>query len=50
MSKFFSEGGWTVNCVDIDCELMVKVTVTGAGAVTCPACTLIDVWAKPPGI
>jgi hypothetical protein len=35
----FKEGGCKVNCAEADPELSVAVSVTGVGAVTCPACT-----------
>jgi hypothetical protein len=35
----FNEGGCKMNCADAELELSVAVSVTGVGAVTCPACT-----------
>src|SRR5689334_13066926 len=35
----FNEGGCKLNCADAEPELSVAVSVTGVGAVTCPACT-----------
>ena len=46
----FNEGGCKVNCVDAEAELSVAVSVTGAGAVTWPACTWNCVHAVLPGI
>jgi hypothetical protein len=35
----FNEGGCKLNCAEAEAELSVAVSVTGSGAVTCPACT-----------
>ena len=35
----FNEGGCKVNCAEAEAELSDAVSVTGAGAVTWPACT-----------
>ena len=46
----FNEGGCKVNCAEAEAELSDAVSVTGAGAVTCPACTWNCVHAVLPGI
>src|SRR6185369_9984417 len=46
----FNEGGCKVNCAEAEAALSVAVSVTGAGALTCPACTWNFVHAVLPGI
>jgi hypothetical protein len=46
----FKDGGCNVNCADAEPELSVAVIVTGAGAVTCPACNWNCIQAVLPGI
>ena len=46
----FNEGGCKVNCADAEPELSVAVSVTGVGAVTCPACTWNCIQAVLAGI
>src|SRR5215204_7202381 len=46
----FNEGGCKVNCAEAEAELSAAVSVTGVGAVTCPACTWNCVQAVLPGI
>jgi hypothetical protein len=46
----FNDGGCKVNCDEADLELSVAVSVTGVGAVTCPACTWNCIQAVLPGI
>jgi len=46
----FNAGGCKVNCVEVDLALSVAVSVTGVGAVTCPACTWNCIHAVLPGI
>src|SRR5215217_9302608 len=46
----FNEGGCKVICAEAERELSVAVSVTGVGAVTCPACTWNWVQAVLPGI
>jgi hypothetical protein len=46
----FNEGGCKVNCAAAEPELSVAVIVTGAGVVTCPACTWNCIQAVLPGI
>src|SRR6185503_17878966 len=46
----FNEGGCKVNCAEAELELSVAVSVTGVGAVTCPACTWNCIHAVLPGI
>ena len=46
----FNEGGCKVNCAAAEPELIVAVSVTGVGVVTCPACTWNCIHAVLPGI
>src|SRR6185295_8188052 len=46
----FNDDGCKVNCTEAEPELSVAVSVTGAGAVTCPACTWNCIQAVLPGI
>src|SRR5215204_3800075 len=46
----FSEGGCNVICAEAEPKLSVAVSVTGVGAVTCPACTWNCIHAVLPGI
>ena len=46
----FNEGGCNVNCAAAEPELSVAVSVTGVGAVTCPACNWNCIQAVLPGI
>ena len=46
----FNEGGLKVNCAEAEPELSAAVSVTGVGAITCPACTWNCIQAVLPGI
>src|SRR5215212_1145937 len=46
----FNEGGRKVNCTEAELELSAAVSVTGVGAITCPACAWNCTQAVLPGI